>query len=210
MDKLDKHKSCGKCIEQFEINKSKQDGTFKEQKTKILGSRPMAKFIMYDGEGNYQKKLNQEHQNHKVQIDMTWKNTDMEVCKDKDNEELLIKESQSLVLPKIYHHKQVHDLKPNNPIPTQAHINRYGKYSQRYLLRSDPMNLSDNKLDAYLPSSEKYGRFYLSEEPKAKTIVSEVQPFEGYNPISPQYNVFPVEKPILKYHSMKSQLFKYK
>ena len=37
MDKLDKHKNCGKCIEQFEINKSKQDGTYKEIKTKILG-----------------------------------------------------------------------------------------------------------------------------------------------------------------------------
>ncbi|CAD8134031.1 unnamed protein product [Paramecium octaurelia] len=210
MDKLDKHKNCGKCIEQFEINKQKQDGTYKELKTKILGSRPMAKFIMYDGEGNYQKKLNQEHQNHKVQIDMTWKNADLEMGKDKESDQQLIKESQSLVLPRIYHHKQVTDFKPIQPIPTQAHINRYGKYSQRYLLRSDPMNLSDNKLDDYLPSSQKYGRFYLSEEPKAKTIVSEAQPYEGYHPISPQYNVFPVEKPILKYHSMKSQLFKYK
>ena len=35
------------------------------------------------------------------------------------------------------------------------------------------MNLNENNLDNYQPSSQKYGRFYLSEEPKAKTIVPE-------------------------------------
>lgn len=61
------HKSCTKCEQDREVKKAKDEGTFKEPQTKILGvfftydykSRPMAKFIMYDGEGNYQKKLNQ-------------------------------------------------------------------------------------------------------------------------------------------------------
>lgn len=36
------------------------------------------------------------------------------------------------------------------------------------------MSVLDNRSDDYQASSQKYGRFYLSEEPKAKTIVSEI------------------------------------
>ena len=59
----------------------------------------------------------------------------------------------------------------------------------------------------YIETNDRYGKFYLDGPQKASYNVDNL---ENITFNEPSYKVFVPEKPVLTYHSLKSQIFKYK
>ncbi|KAM3137852.1 hypothetical protein pb186bvf_010095 [Paramecium bursaria] len=189
--------NCERCVKHKTIDDKPQE----QPEVKLLGSRVLPTYIMYDGQGKYNRKLNQgfklyvmkDHENLKVTIPIEWKT--------ETKEETPRLQQNYDKLPTIFHRRKVEDVIPMKPLITQEHQRRYGKFSIRYNQKSDVFFSRDR--GDYTPSSDKYGQFYLSQEPRPKVSLDEFK----LDDFKQSYKIFDVEKPVLKYHSLKSQIF---
>ncbi|CAD8184957.1 unnamed protein product [Paramecium pentaurelia] len=119
----------------------------------------MPNYIMFDGEGNYGRKQLQDHKNLKVQINLQWKEEDNIEEQNKNYET-----ENKQILPKILNLKKSQDVEPMKVAISLEHHKRFGKYSIRYLQKTNPFGSKDAmEGDKFEVSSARYGKFYTNE-----------------------------------------------